>query len=243
MLFFKASLFHIYFAFTLEFFALQYLTPLKTTLIYSSTPFIAAILAYLILNERLTLIKVTGIIIGLAGILPVILAQASGVEATMEIFRISYPEVILFFAVISSSYAWFIIMDLMNKGYGLGLINGMAMLVGGLLSFVTAVLVEGISNPVTEWAPFLFWLSLLILSSNLIVYNLYAWLLKRYSIVFVTFSGFLSPGFGIIYQWLFLKGRVTWHYIVSLLLVTLGLYVFYQDELKRINKLASQENP
>src|ERR1700689_5135223 len=39
-LFFKATIFHIYIAFIFEYWALQYLTALKVTIIYSATPFI-----------------------------------------------------------------------------------------------------------------------------------------------------------------------------------------------------------
>lgn len=231
--FFKVSLFHIYFAFILEFWSLQYLTALKTTLIYSSTPFIAALIAYILLKERLSSKKVLGIVIGLGGLLPVLLAQTRGEGVMGSIFSISVPEIVLFFAVISSAYAWFIVSDLMKKGYGLVTINGISMLVGGMLSFITSLIFEGMRCPVTEWTPFLGWLTLLIISANFIVYNFYGWLLKRYSITFITFAGFLCPSFGTFYEWLFLGGIVTWHYFLSLGLVTLGLYIFHRDELKR----------
>src|SRR3990172_9701700 len=78
--FFKASLFHIYFAFILEFWALQYVSALKTTLIYSATPFIGALLSYVLLRERLTWKKICGAVIGIGGLAPVIMAAAMGPE-------------------------------------------------------------------------------------------------------------------------------------------------------------------
>jgi drug/metabolite transporter (DMT)-like permease len=230
-LFCKAALFHIYLSFILEFWSLQYLTALKTTIIYSSTPFIAALLSYFLLGERLAKQKILGIVIGLGGLAPVIMAAASGAEVSMEVLSISMPEIVLFGAVISGSYAWFIVKALMDKGYQLGVINGVAMLGGGLMSMMTAITVEGVSNPVHDWPHFLGWVLLLILVANIVVYNLYGWLLRRYSITFVTFSGFLCPSFGALYEWLFMSGVVTWHYFVSLVLVTLGLYVFHKEEL------------
>ena len=47
------SLFHVYIAFMLEFWCLKYVSALKTTIIYSSTPFVIAILAFFIVKERL----------------------------------------------------------------------------------------------------------------------------------------------------------------------------------------------
>lgn len=231
-LFFKAAIFHIYLSFILEFWALQYLTALKTTVIYSATPFVAALLSYFLLNERLSLKKITGIIIGLGGLLPVLIAQAGSSNEFSGLWKISLPEIVLFGAVISGSYAWFIVSNLMKKGYSLGTINGFSMLVGGAMSFGTSLIVEGVRQPINDFYPFLGWLLLLIFVANIVVYNFYGWLLKRYSITFVTFSGFLCPSFGTLYEWLFLGGSITWHYLASLALVTGGLYLFYQEELK-----------
>jgi drug/metabolite transporter (DMT)-like permease len=231
-LFFKVALFHIYFAFILEFWSLQYLSAIKVTMIYSATPFIAAILSYFLLNEKLSWQKVLGIGIGLGGLLPILVSQAGESAGCRDLLCISLPEGVLFLAVISGAYAWFLVKELMNKGYGLGMINGVAMLVGGVLSMITAGAFEGFSGPVSNWPMFLGWLALLILSANIIVYNFYGWLLKFYSITFVTFAGFLSPAFGTIYEKIFFDGKITWHYFVSLLLVTLGLYIFYREELR-----------
>lgn len=230
LLFAKVSLFHIYIAFILEFWALQYLSALKTTLIYSSTPFIAALLSYFLLSERLSKQKIVGIIIGLAGLIPVIMASVGGTEMR-EFASISFPELVLLISVTSAAYAWFIVKALMDRGYSLPMINGTAMLGGGLMSMLTAFIFEGFSHPVNNWPQFLFWIGMLILVANIMVYNLYGWLLKRYSITFVTFSGFLCPSFGTLYEWLFMGGTITWHYILSLALVTVGLYVFYRGEL------------
>jgi drug/metabolite transporter (DMT)-like permease len=231
-LFLKTSLFHIFFAFTLEFWALQYVSALKTTLIYASTPFIAAILSYLLLSERLSLHKIIGIAIGLCSLVPVIVSATTGAEAMMEFGSISLPELSLLGSVFSATYAWFLVTKLMNKNYPLALINGVAMFVGGVLSMILTACVGGFAHPVVSWMPFLGWLSLLILVANITVYNLYGWLLRRYSITFLTFAGFLCPSFGMLYEWLFMGGTVTWHHFVSLFFVIIGLYIFYRGELR-----------
>jgi len=109
--------------------------------------------------------------------------------------------------------------------------------IGGLLSFLTwAVTATTWSAPVTNWPWFIVWVGVLILVANIVVYNLYGWLLRSYSITLLSLSGFLSPGFGAIYEWLFMNGQITWHYWSSLLLVTVGLYVFYSSELMKKEK-------
>jgi drug/metabolite transporter (DMT)-like permease len=121
----------------------------------------------------------------------------------------------------------------MDRGYALTLINGIAMLIGGCLSMVTALLFEDVRHAVTAWVPFLGWVLALVVVANIVVYNLYGWLLRRYSITFLSFAGFLSPSFGMVYAWLLEGQHLTWHYPVSLCLVTAGLYIFYRQELKK----------
>jgi drug/metabolite transporter (DMT)-like permease len=230
-LFFRVALFHIYLSFILEFWALRYLSALKTTLIYSMTPFIAALLSYMLLKERLSTAKLVGIGIGLCGMVPIFMVTAGSVGLG-GLFTITLPDVVLFGAVVSGAYAWFLVKQLLVKGYQLTVINGVAMLVGGILSFGTSFLFE--SAPVVyNWPQFLLWIAALIIVSNAIVYNFYGWLLHRYSITFLTFAGFLCPSFAMFYDWALLGGQFEYHYLVSLGLVTIGLYVFYRQELFR----------
>jgi drug/metabolite transporter (DMT)-like permease len=230
-LFFKVSLFHIYFAFIPEFWSLQYISSSKVNLIYSSTPFIAALLSYFLLKERLGFKKFFGMMIGLVGLMPIFLTQTDIREATMDFLSISLPEVVLLGAVVSAAYAWFIVKQLMGKGYSLLMINGVAMLIGGLLSLPTSFILEGVSTcPIYSFWPFLFWTMMLIIIANVIVYNFYGWLLRRYTITFVTSAGFLCPIFGAFYGWFFLNENITWHYFVALAFVALGLYIFYREE-------------
>jgi drug/metabolite transporter (DMT)-like permease len=232
LLFLKTSLFHIYIMFIFDLWSLQYVSALKSTLIFSSTPFIAAVLSYFLLKERLSTKKIIGVIIGLVGLVPVFMAQAGGKEAAIELAHISLPEIVLFFAVISGAYAWFLVKDLMVIGYSFGIINGVTMLTGGILSMVTAGFVEGFSHPIKDIVPFIGWLLLLILAANVVFYNLYGFLLQRYSITFITFAGWLCPFFATFFEWFFMGGKITWHYFASLILVIIALFIFCQDELK-----------
>lgn len=235
-IFFKVSLFHIYFAFVLDFWSLQYLSALKANVIYSTAPFVTALLSYVILKERLRFVQVIGMVIGTVSIIPVCLTPNVKMCANAgDLFSFGLPEVGLLGAVLSSSYAWFIVKNLMERGYGLLTINGVAMFIGGFLSMISWIIKDsiiGFTPPVTDWTWFLIWLLALIISANILFYNLYGWLLKYYSLTFIALAGFLSPSFGVLYEWLFMNGHITWHYVVSICLVALGLYIFYSNELK-----------
>ena len=226
LLFFKVAIVHIYLAFLFDFWSLQYVSALKSTLLFSTTPFVAAALAYFLLHERLKKGQVLGILLGLLGMIPVLMAGRDSEFGFASLFSISFPEVVLMGAVVCGAYAWFMVKRLMDKGYSLSLINGFAMLVGGIMHLVSSMLFENIAHPVIAWGPFLGWTTLLILVSNIIFYNLYGLLLKKFSITFLTFAGFLCPGFGALYAWLWGTSVLSWHYIVSIALVTAGLYLY-----------------
>lgn len=237
----KITFFHIYFAFSCEFWALQYVSSAKTNLIYATTPFIAAALSYLLLDEKLTRKKILGMIIGVLGIAPVTLNPDSFVLAKNAQDWI--PELILFFGVFSASYAWFDIKKLLKTDFSLIFVNGFSMLFGGLACLLTAALTLGANAFSIQDIPmFTYYVLMMVLVSNIIFYNMYGWLMQRYSITFLTFAGFLCPIFGAVYGYFILSEEITWHYGLSLLIIAFALYLFYQEELKAEKAKSSGTN-
>jgi drug/metabolite transporter (DMT)-like permease len=230
--FIKLAFFHIFLSFSFEFWSLQYISALKATVIFSASPFVTAILAYILYKQKLSYKKIIGICVGLGGLITFLTVQAKSVQGGFNsLFFISMPDLALFGAVVTSAYGWFLVVDLMKKQYSLAVINGYAMLFGGLMSLILNFTCYGFNNPIINFWPFIFWMVILILSANVVVYNLYGWLMRFYSITFISFAGFLSPIFGTLYEWLFLGGRVSYHHFISLILIFLGLYIFYKDDL------------
>jgi drug/metabolite transporter (DMT)-like permease len=230
--FLRVAFFHIYLAFLAEFWSLQYVSSSKTNLIYSLTPFIAATLSFFLLKERLSIKKIMGMGLGVLGLCPILFLHKEGSQGS-DFLSLSLPEMVLLIAVVSASYAWFDIKKLMNKGYSLITINGFAMITGGLAAFCTSFATEGFKAPVSNWPEFLKYVLVLILLSNVIFYNMYGWLLKRYSITFLTFAGFLCPVFGTFLGWFFRGETISWQYWVSLCTIGAALYIFYREELRK----------
>ena len=232
-LFLYTSIFYIYLAFIPEYFALEKLSSSKVVILYSITPFIVAILAYFLAAEKLTRKKVIGMCIGLCGIIPILITHDLA-GLSRELFSVSIREVSLIVAIFAGAYGWFPVKKLMGKGYSLPMINGITMLSGGVAALLTAFMIKGVFiTHVFEWKPFLSWLLLLIFLANGIFYNLYGWLLNRYSFTLLSFAGFLCPIFGSLYGYYFLSEPITWHHFASLVLIGGGLSLFYSDELKR----------
>ena len=232
--FFQASVFHIFLPFVGEFWALQYVSSAKTAITYSLTPFIAAALSYFLLSKKLTLRQVLGLAVGLLGLMPIFF---SGDEVSLpagEFLHVSAPEMVLLLAVVSASYAWFVVSDLMQRGYGISLINGISMFFGGIFSLICWYVVSYDQMPIKgSVQSFLLWTAILIVVANVISYNLYGWLLRHLSITFMSAIGFLCPIFASLYGVVLLKENLGMSHLVALLMVCFGLWLFYREELKK----------
>lgn len=232
--FFQVGIFHIFLPFIGEFWALQYVSSAKTAITYSLTPFIAAILSYFLLKRAISAKQTLGLVVGLLGLLP-ILISGDDISFGTELGFISLPEVVLLFSVTSASYAWFLITRLMDKGYGISFINGVAMLVGGLLSLIMWYVLSGEESPLRgDLGPFIGWTLLLVIVANVIGYNLYGWLLKHLSITLMSAIGFLCPIFATIYGFIFLNEAIgPWH-LVAIVMVASGIWLFYREEVYKL---------
>lgn len=240
--FLKVSVFHIFLPFIGEFWALQFVSSSKTAITYSLTPFIAAVLSYFLLRKTLAPIQSIGLIIGLLGLMPIFFSGDEVTYVTGEVLHVSVPELVLLLSVISASYAWFVVAGLMQRGYGISLINGVAMLVGGIFSLILWFFVSDDVSPIKgDLSSFLLWTSLLIIVANVISYNLYGWLLRYLSITFMGALGFLCPIFASIYGVFLLKEQLGMSHIIALVMVCLGLWLFYREEMRKSIRVDQQE--
>lgn len=226
---------NIYLTNAFEYWGLKYLTSFKTCFIYSLSPFLSALLCYVIFSEKLTPKKWLGLCVGFLGYLPILLSQTSLEEQGGQFFIFSWAELSVMLAAISSVYGWILLKQLVNENQLSPLTaNGLSMFIGGGMAFVHSLLVENWDPiPVTNSWLFVECSLLLILISNLICYNLYGTLLKRYSATFISFAGFTTPLFTALFGWIFLKEVVTWPFYLSFVVVLLGLFLFDQEELKQ----------
>lgn len=232
---FWLTIFNIYLTNVFEFWGLKYLTSFKTCFIYSLSPFVAALLSYFIFSEKLSWKKWTGLFIGFAGFIPILLNETSNEQQTGHLYLLSWAEVAVMAASICSVYGWILLRQIVrDDGTPPFLANGYSMLFGGILALLHSRLVEDWDPiPVTEMIPFVECTLLLLVISNLICYNLYGVLLKKFTATFMSFAGFTTPFFTALFGWLYLGEVVTWPFYVSAAIVFMGLLTFYQEELQR----------
>jgi len=229
----QAIIFHIFLSFALEFSAMQYLTSSKACLLYSLSPFVAALFSYFSFNERMTFKKFLGLFIGFAGFIPTIVAPAW--QEGFSWGFLSGAELMLILSVVFSTYGWIVVRQLVQAGYSTLLINGIAMLGGGLLSGISSIYFENALHvpAVFDTQRFFVILVAQIIIASGICYNLYAFLLNYYTATFLAFAGFICPLFAAFFGWLFLHEIITWHYFFTSAAVCVGLYLFYQEELRQ----------
>jgi len=223
----------MYLTYALRLYALNVLPVWKTAFFYNLSPFLSAIYAYLLFGEKLSNKQWIGLAIGLTGMMPILIAKSPAEATLTEIFYISKYELFLILSVTLHCYSWVLIQKLVrNKNYQPSMVNGVAMSCGGLLSLISSYIHEGPAK-VSDPSAFFSGLLIMVFISNILCHNLYAGLLKKYSATFMSFTSFLSPLFAALYGWAFFQEKMSWHFYTSAIIVFIGLYIFYQDELRK----------
>lgn len=231
------AIFSIYLTNILEFWGLQYLTAGKACFIYSLSPFFAALFSYLHFGEKMNGRKLMGLLIGFVGILPVVYLKTGGEETLGGVGLFSWPTLAIIGAALCSVYGW-VLLRLIIKDQMVSpvMANGWSMVVGGAMALVHSFFSEN-WNPLPvasqNFAPFFLWTGMIAIVSNLICYNLYGVLLKRFTATFLSFMGLLSPIFASLHGWIFLGEPLSWVIFASTALVSLGLWVVYAAELRQ----------
>jgi drug/metabolite transporter (DMT)-like permease len=219
-----------------EYWGLQHLSASKTCFIYSLSPFFSVIFSYLHFKEKLTLKKCCGLLIGFLGFIPVLHLQ-TGNEGVFKIWSsFSLPDLAVVAAALFSVYGWVLLRVLVKTNLSPLLINGFSMLIGGSFALMHSLCVD-------TWQPiplasngvscFLYGVAGMTVISNIICYNLYGYMLKRFTATFLSFAGLISPIFASLNSWLILKETPSATLFASTAIVSLGLWIVYQEELKQ----------
>lgn len=221
--------------------ALQFVTTSKAALLFNLAPFFVALYSYILFKEKLSFQKFCGLLLGFFGMLPLLISTSKLEEFVGAWGIISLPEIALLISVGSFSYSM-IVMQKLIKHHGCPslLANGLSMLSGGVMSLGAAYFMD------SPWikgniAIFIALLAAQICISNLLCSQLQAYLLKRYSATLMSLANSITPLSASLFGLILFGEKLTWHYFVSFALVTLGLYVYYQDSL--FNRRKKQPPP
>lgn len=231
------AFFSIYLTNILEFWGLQHLSAAKTCFLYSLSPFFAALFSYIHFKEKMNKTKWLGLGVGFLGFIPVLLTQTGSEELLSAGSFLSWPTLAIMGAALFSVYGWVLLRIVVKDSEVSPLVvNGASMLIGGLLAL-------GHSSLVDTWTPIpvaaghfpdvLKGVLLMTAISNIVCYNLYGMMLKRFTATFLSFVGLLSPIFASLNGWIFLGETPSWVIFLSTSVVSLGLWIVYRAELKQ----------
>ena len=234
---FLVSVFSIYLTNVLEFWGLQYLSASKTCFIYGLSPFFAVFFSYLHFKEKMNIYKWIGLSIGFIGCVPVFLKQTGKEDLFGAFSFISWPALAIIGSALFSVYGW-VLFRLIVKDNDVSpiMVNGVTMLMGGCIAFFHSFLVEvwdplPVSND--NLMQFLENALIIMVISNLICYNLYGLMLKRFTATFLSFFGLLSPVFASFSSWILLNEAFSLPIFLSSGVVAVGLWVIYYVELRQ----------
>lgn len=234
-LFAQAIILQIFLAYVLQFWALNHMNSSKNALLFTFAPFLTAIMCYFLYKEKMTIKKMLGLAVGFLGSLPILLTHSVDNAICFSFYCIGLPEIATFLAVALFSYGWIVTGQLSKKyGYPTLMINGVTMLIGGLLVLAASPFMDTWDPlPYTQFWPFIGYTIALIIVGNIISFNWYIALMRKYTATFIAFVGFTEPLYVAVYSYLLLGEVVTWQFFVSLAIVSLGLFIFYQEELRQ----------
>lgn len=237
----------VYLTNVFEFWGLQYLTAAKACFIYSLSPFLSALFSYFQFKEKITGKKLLGLLIGFVGFVPVLISQSGAEELRGGLSFLSWAEISLILAVVFSVYGWVLLRKLGKEdGMSPVMANGSSMFLGGLFAFIHSAFVDTWDpTPITHYSGFFQGVFLMILVSNLICYNLYGMLLKKFTATFLSFAGLMTPLFAAFFGWLILGETVSWSFILAVGVISLGLWLVYAEDLRLgyIHRLTKQKVP
>lgn len=228
----QLAFFNLFLSYVIEFWAFEYVSSIKVTLIYNLSIFVTPLYAFFFFGQRMTLKKWLGLIIGICGVIPVLFSSAPQEEVVQAFGSLSWPEICLIFGVFAYCYGWVHTKKLILQQYPPFMINGIAMFLAGIMTLLSAQFFST-WQPITNMTTVIGLMSALIIIGNLLCSNLYTILFKYYTISLVAFGSLMVPLFAAFFGYFFLDEKITHDMFISLLVVGVGLYIFYQEELRQ----------
>ncbi|MBA2368179.1 MAG: EamA family transporter [Candidatus Protochlamydia sp.] len=226
------AFFNVFITNAFEFWGLQYMTAAKTCLIYSLSPFAAALIGYFFGTERLSGRKWLGLCIGFLSFCPLMLGPwLNGSPAGSDTLELM-AEGALAISAITAVIGWTFVKQLtVDNQMPHPLVNGISFLLAGILCMLTSLSIETWDPvPVFIWTDFLWSVIYIVVIHNLICYSTYAASLRRFSVTFMAFSGLSCPLFAALFGWLFLDEMLAPSFWLAFAGILCGLYLFHQEK-------------
>lgn len=240
-LFFLVAFFNVFITNAFEFWGLQYMSAGKTCLIYSLSPFVAAMIAYFFVTEKMSRKKWLGLLIGLLSFFPMMLGPWLNSNIADNHLMELLAEGALTVSAITAVIGWTFVRKLtVEKKNSPILVNSVSfLLAGGMCLFTSLAIEEWDPIPIFSWSNFIMSLIYIVVIHNIVCYSIYASSLQHFSVTFMAFAGLSNPLFAAGFGWLFLGEEVSDSFWLALLGICIGLYLFHKEEQTKEQRLAT----
>ncbi|HSL89024.1 MAG TPA: EamA family transporter [Ignavibacteriaceae bacterium] len=216
-LYFLMGFFSFIIPFGLVYWAQQFVPSGLSAVLFAVYPFFVAIFSYFrIPEEKIGLIKVTGIIIGFTGII-VIFSDSFGEDLSDYILG-------MIAIVLSGAMQANIAVTLKKFGKHLNSLsmNLVPMLLAGFFMTLFSFIWEDIPSNVIDFNAVLS-VSYLAVFGSVVTFTSFYWLLKRVNVIILSLIAFITPIVALIAGWIFYNEQLTERHFIGSGLVLLGL--------------------
>ncbi len=196
-----------------------------TALIVSTNPALTALLAACFLGERVTVRKIIGLALGVAGV-------AFIVESRVASGAASIPGIALIVLALMSLVGGTILFKRFAPSANLVVGNGVQTLAGGLALIPFAFAFESVSEIVPTWR-LLAAIAYLVLCGSVVAYLLWFHLLTVFGATAASAYHFLMPPLGMLFGWILLGEHVDARDLIGVLPVAVGIYLVTRPGHKR----------
>ncbi len=227
------ALFNVYITNAGEFWSLQYLSAGKTSFIYNISPFFVLLFSVFLFAESVTVKKIIGMVIGFISLMPMLMGQEGPADTTARFGFLSVAELIMLCSSAATALGWVLMRHFIHKNFTPYFLNGISLTLGGLMCLLHAYAFEPrpfvLAGSIQE---FLWYMLIMMFIQNIVAYNLHAHLLHSYTATLIALISFIMPLMTVVMGAMFLSEQITAKFFICSAGVALGLFVFYQEELK-----------
>lgn len=209
---------------------LKYTTPINASLIMTTTPILVLIASAIIIKERITNLKIGGILLGIIGAVTLILLKNGAINWNMESLKGD-----LMILINATSYGIYLVLvkSLMKKYHPITVVKWVFSI--GLI----LMLPFGISGIETiDWAnfPSEVWASIafIMIATTFLAYLLNAFALKLVNPSVVSVYIYLQPVIATIIALIWGKDSLTWEKLAAGALIFIGVYLVSRQKVTTI---------